>query len=138
MADTTVRERFLVFFLRLGGILTLSAFGAVFLPVSWMQATHAWLGLGEFPVSPITDYLSRSAAALYGVHGGLLLVVSMNVRRHRPIVRYLGMINIVLGLMLLGIDLHSGMPAYWTFVEGPPVALSGVALLYLLRDVPSA
>ena len=132
----TIHERVLVFLLRLGSVMLLSAFGAVFLPTAWMESTHAWLGLGEFPASPLVEYLTRSVAALYGVHGGLLLVLATDVRRFHGIVRYVAAMNIVLGVLLLGIDLHAGIPWWWTLVEGPPVAVIGVVLLYLLRFVP--
>ena len=61
-ADT--RQTLLRVLLRLGGCLLLTAFVAVLLPVSWMAATHEWLGLGEFPRAPVVDYLARSVAAL--------------------------------------------------------------------------
>ena len=41
------------------GVGLLVATAAVFLPVEWMAAIHRWLGLGEFPDSPITIYLAR-------------------------------------------------------------------------------
>ena len=46
----------------------LTALFAVFLPVRWMAETHEWLGLGEFPESPLVDYLTRSASLLYAWH----------------------------------------------------------------------
>jgi len=51
--------------------------------------------------------------------------------RYERIVLYLGVANIALGLMLLGIDLHAGLPLWWTASEGPPVVGLGVLLLYL-------
>lgn len=101
-----------------------------------MRATHRWLGLGEFPAAPLTDYLTRAISALYAVHGGLLLLVSTNLDRFRPIVVYLGWSNVALGLLLTGIDLHAGLPGWWTWNEGPPLTLLGFVLLYLVRAVP--
>ena len=109
-----------------------SAFGAVLLPTDWMAATHRWLGMGEFPDAPLTDYLARSVSALYGFHGVLLFLVAGDPLRYQRIVRYLGVMDIVFGVMLLSIDLHAGMPAPWTMFEGPPLAGSGVLVLYLL------
>ena len=34
----------------------------VFMPVSWMAATHRWLGLGEMPTGPIVEYLDTFQA----------------------------------------------------------------------------
>ena len=130
--------RLLVLLLRFGGVLLSAAFLAVFLPVQWMADTHEWLGLGEFPRSPIVDYLARSVAALYGFHGILLFIVAKNPARYRPIVRYIGVLNIALGILMTGIDLHAGMPIWWTAGEGPPVAVLGVVILYLSRSLPDA
>jgi hypothetical protein len=129
-----MKLRLLVFLLRSGGVLLSSAFLAVFLPVDWMAAIHQWLGLGEFPRTPIVDYLSRSVAALYGFHGILLFILANNPVRYRPIVRYVGMLNIALGILMTGIDLHAGMPIWWTAGEGPPVFVLGIAILYLTRS----
>src|SRR5687768_17573509 len=90
--------RLLVFLLRLGGVATVTAFLAIFLPVDWMVRTHAWLGLGEFPRSPIVDYLTRSVAALYGFHGCLLLLISTDPVRYRAIVAYVATMNVLFGI----------------------------------------
>ena len=128
-------ERALRILLRIGGVTMLLAFFAIFLPVRWMAVTHEWLGLGEFPQSPLVDYLSRSASLLYAWHGGLLLVISGNIRRYRPVLIYLGIATTVGGLILVGIDLHAGMPAYWTLWEGPPVTVIGCLMIWLARRI---
>jgi len=131
------RERILVWLLRLGAVTLFLAFPTMLQPVSSQAATHDLLGMGEFPVSPVVDYLTRSIAALYGFHGGLLLLVSFDVRRYRPVVVYLAFMNVVLGLMLLAIDLHAGLPFWWSAGEGPGVTAMGLALAWLVRAVPS-
>jgi hypothetical protein len=133
--EPTVHHRLLVALLRLGGGVTAAAFLAVLLPRDWMAATHQWLGLGEFPRVAVVDYLTRSVAALYGFHGVLLLLVSRNPAQHRSIVRYIGLMNVFFGLLLVLIDLHAGMPAFWTLAEGPPVVAFGVLVLYLSRSL---
>lgn len=138
MEASKAHERWLVLLLRIGGLLMLSALAAVFLPTVWMERIHGMLGLGVFPSSPLVDYLTRSISALYAIHGGVLLVASADVRRHAPLVRYLGVMNIVLGALMLGIDLHAGMPAWWSWGEGPPVVVVGIALLYLIGKVEPA
>ena len=129
------RIRLLVALLRLGGVVTCAAFLAVFLPVEWMAATHQWLGLGEFPRAPVVDYLARSIAALYGFHGVLLFIVARNPAHHRTIVQFIGVMNIVFGLLLTGIDVNAGMPALWTLAEGPPIVGFGVLVLFLSREL---
>jgi hypothetical protein len=125
--------RALVLFLRFGGVVLLLAFGAVLLPTDWMAAVHRWLGMGEFPDAPLTDYLVRSVAALYGFHGVLVLIVAGDPARYERIVLFLGAMDIVFGLMMVAIDLHAGMPIVWTALEGPPLVGVGVLLLYLRR-----
>lgn len=126
----------LVALLRLGGVVTVMAFAAVFLPVEWMAATHEWLGLGEFPRSPVVDYLARSIALLYGFHGVLLFLVSTDPVQYRGIVQFIGIMNILMGMLMVLIDLYAGMPALWTLAEGPPIVGFGVVILYLVRGVP--
>jgi hypothetical protein len=121
----------LVILLRLAGTITVTAFLAMFLPVDWMAATHARLGLGEFPRQPIVDYLARTVAALYGFHGVLLLIVSTDTVRYRPIVSFVAVMNVIFGIIVLAVDLHAGLPLWWTLSEGPPIALFGMAIAVL-------
>ena len=125
-------QQALVLLLRLCGVVLLLAFGAVLLPTEWMAAMHGWLGMGEFPHAPLTDYLVRSVAALYGFHGVLVLLVAGDPVRYQRVVRFLGIMDIVFGLMMLAIDVHAAMPIMWTLVEGPPLVGVGALVLYLL------
>ena len=124
--------RILQIVLRVGGATMLLATFAIFMPVSWMAGTHEWLGMGDFPASPLVDYLTRSISFLYAMHGGLLLMVSVNLQRYRPILLYLGVATAIGGVLLTGIDLHAGMPLWWTLAEGPPVALMGLLITGLI------
>jgi hypothetical protein len=130
-----VELRPLVFLLRLAGFVTLLAFPAMLLPTAWMDATHRWLGLGELPRAPVVEYLTRSVAALYGFHGVLLLIVAGDPVRYRPLVRYVGLMNVFFGLLISAIDIHAGLPLAWTLLEGPPIVGMGAAVLYLSRSV---
>lgn len=127
------RTRLLVAILRLAGIVTITAFPAMLLPVEWMASTHRWLGLGEFPRAPVVQYLARSIAGLYGFHGVLLLLVSTDPLRYRTIIRYVAVMNVLFGSMLLAIDIHAGMPLVWTMFEGPPIVLFGIVIAILNR-----
>jgi hypothetical protein len=129
------QQRFLVIFLRLFGGVTVLAFLAMLLPVEWMAATHRWLGLGEFPRAPIVDYLARSVSALYGFHGVLVLLVARDPVRYRGVVRYLGWMYILSGVIAIAIDIYAPLPWWWTAVEGPSTLVSGVVILYLMRRV---
>jgi hypothetical protein len=129
-------ERALVVVLRLSGALTLSAFLAMLLPVEWMAAMHARLGMGVFPEAPVTVYLCRSIAAVYGMHGVLVLLVARDVRRYRSIVAYIGGATAAFGALMIPIDLQAGMPWWWILGEGPVLLGEGWLLLGLLRSVP--
>ena len=117
--------------LRLAGVVTGCAFFAIVLPVDWMIATHEWLGLGVFPRSPLVDYLTRSIAALYGFHGCLLLILASDPIKYRALVWYAAAMNIAFGIIMIAIDLHAGMPMFWTIVEGPPIIALGIVVAIL-------
>ena len=125
----------LVLLLRLAGTVTVLAFLAMLLPVDWMDTIHRSIGLGELPRSPAVDYLARSVAALYGFHGVLLLLVSTNPVRYRDIIWFVAILNIVFGVMLVIIDLHAGMPLFWTLFEGPSIVVFGTVIALLNRSV---
>jgi len=134
-----MRERLLVVLLRLSGSGLMLAFLAILLPVDWMAATHPWLGLGEFPRTPIVDYLTRSIAALYGFHGVFAWIVSRDTERYRVFVWFAAVMDIVFGAMMVAIDLHAGMPAIWTAIEGPSIMAMGLAIAVLAaRRAPHA
>jgi hypothetical protein len=132
------RQRLLVGLLRLAGTITASAFLTILLPVEWMASTHRWLGLGEFPRAPVVDYLARSIAALYGFHGVLLLIVSTDPVRYRAIVWFVAIMNVAFGLIVMAIDVHAGMPAWWTLGEGPPIVAFGIVMAILNAGMPTA
>lgn len=129
------RLRLLATLLRLAGVITVTAFLAMLLPVDWMAATHRWLGLGEFPRMPVVEYLARSIAALYGFHGVLLLIIARDPRRYRAIVWYVAIMNVLFGLMILAIDVAAGMPGYWSAAEGPPIVAFGVVVAALNQSL---
>src|SRR5215471_12255409 len=72
----TKSDKVLVLLLRIVGVPALFALVAVFMPVSWMAATHRWLGLGEMPTGPVVEYLARSLSAFYAVTSALCLVMT--------------------------------------------------------------
>jgi hypothetical protein len=125
----------LKWFLRLIGTSSLLALIFVAAPYAWMDAIHAWLGMGRLPDEPVVGYLARSTSAFYALLGGLLWLVSFDLPRHRQVVIYLGVASISFGVVLLLIDSLEGMPLLWTVWEGPFVFVFGLALLFLGRAV---
>jgi hypothetical protein len=128
----TKADKVLVILLRyLLGIPGLFALVGVFMPLSWMVATHRWLGLGEMPTALIVEYLARSVSAIDALLGALCLVLASDLERYRPLVRFFGVTLALLGMVFTGVDVAVGMPWWWTAFEGPPGVAVG-ALLYML------
>ena len=129
------RERALILLLRVSGGVMLLALFAIVLPTQWMAATHRWLGLGEFPASPLVDYLTRSASALYAIYGGLLVLLARDVRRFAPVIVYLAVTGLAFGVIMIGVDFAAGMPRYWSVGEGPLVLVLSSVILWLARGI---
>ena len=118
-------------FLRIIGTAGLFAIIAVFMPYSWMNAIHKWLGMGELPAEPIVGYLARSTSAFYALLGGLFWLTSFDLHRHRLVLCYLGIFVVIFGAALFIIDLLEGMPLHWSLTEGPFNVGFGVFILLL-------
>ena len=123
------QERSFKLFLRAVGTVALLAVIAVVMPYSWMNAVHQWLGMGPLPPQPVVGYLARSTSAFYAILGGLMWVVSFDLRRHRPIVQYIGLVMILLGITIGIVDFMEGMPLWWKLTEGPINIAVGILIL---------
>ncbi len=126
-------HRPLIILLRVVGVSACTAVIASVMPTTWIAATHRWLELGDFPDAPITQYLARSLSALYAILGGLAIVVSTDVQRYAPIIRFFAYVTLAFGVLITGIDSIAGMPTYWTLFEGPTTFILGVVILLLAR-----
>jgi hypothetical protein len=113
------------------GILTILALPAVILPTAWMDAFHRNLGLGPLPEGPIVQYLARSISALYAAFGSLTLILATDLARYAPLVTWWGIMALLFGAILLGVDLTAPMPAHWTWGEVPYLVLTGLLVLVL-------
>lgn len=127
----------LVYLLRFDAAVLTLAFAAVFLTPEFMRRSNEILGLSPIEFTPLFDYLTRSLALLYGARGLFVWLASTDLERYRPFVVLIGASNILIGVLLLGIDLYAGMPLYWTLGEGPGVMIIGALVLWLThRFVP--
>jgi hypothetical protein len=127
-------DKVLVIILRyLLGIPGLFALVAVLVPLSWLAATHRWLGLGEMPTASVVEYLARSVSATYALLGALCLVMASDLERYRSMVRFFGVALALLGIVFTGVDVGAGMPWWWTVFEGPPGVLVGALIYFLAR-----
>jgi hypothetical protein len=129
----TRADKALVLLLRFVGVGSLFALVAVFMPSSWMAATHRWLGLGEMPTGPVVEYLARSLSAFYALFGAICLVLASDLERYRPLVRFLALAGVLMSLVVLGVDLAAGMPWWWSASEGPGGVVFGALLFVLAR-----
>jgi hypothetical protein len=137
ISDST-RLQLLTLLLRIAGLATAVAFLAIFLPAGWMAATHEALGLGPFPRAPIVDYLARSIALLYGFHGILMFIVAGDPVRYRPIITYIAAMDLTFGVAIAIIDIHAGLPWYWTTGESASITGLGILVALLNRLPPVA
>jgi hypothetical protein len=124
-----------VIIMRFMGVFALLAIFAVFFPYSWMNACHEYMGLGTLPDEPIVSYLARSLSAFYAVQGVIALCISSDIRRYRPLVTMWAVLVTSIGALMTWIDLVSGMPPSWTWSEGPPTIIVGLAVLWLQRRI---
>jgi hypothetical protein len=125
------RERWQAWLLRAAGAFELLAFVAVVMPRSWMEASHAWLGMGEMRTSPLLLFMIRQASYTYGMHGVGLWMMARDVRRYRPLVILNGVAFLLAAPVFYFIDTSAGMPWWWTLSDVVGVGLFGAALLWL-------
>ena len=119
--------------LRLAGTVEILAFVAVVMPRSWMEVSHAWLGLGEMPTGPVTMFMIRQASYTYGMHGISLWILAADVNRFRPLLILNGISFLLAAPVFFVIDHTAGMPLWWTVADTAGCAFFGAALLWLNR-----
>ncbi len=116
----------------MGGLAMLAVVPMV-MPTDWMEAVNDSMGLGPFHRSPLMEYLTRSLSAIYALLGTLTLYLGLNVRRYLSLIVVVGWLTVILGAALTVIDFAVGMPASWSWGEGPPTILIGWAFVWLAR-----
>ena len=84
----------------------------------------------------MTDYLTRSISFLYGFHGGLLWLISTDLRRYRGVAVYSVVMGLAFGMAIIPVDIHAGMPLRWVLGEGPLIVVTAAVVGWLLRSVP--
>lgn len=116
--------------LRVVGTVCLLALIPLWMPQSWIDAGHRWLGLGPFPEAPIAGYLARSVSSLSAFYGGLLIALSYDVQRYSPVIRYQATAIMLLSLCGVVVGSWGGMPLW--FLAGDAVACWAYGLPMLL------
>lgn len=117
--------------LRIAGATEILAFFAVIMPRSWMEISHAWLGMGEMPEGAVLMFLIRQASYTYGMHGVSLWVLASDVTRFRKLVILNGIAYLLAGPIFFWIDYTTGMPWYWTVIDSLGCGSFGAAVLGL-------
>ena len=100
----------------LGGICVLAVF-PLFVPRSWLDNGHRWLGLGPFPTAPIAEYLARSVSALCTFYGGLLLALACDVRLYVGVIKYQAVAIMILSAIGIFAGVRAGLPAYLVIAD---------------------
>src|SRR6516165_11565763 len=113
MAQPRTGERWLVWLLRFIGGVCLLALVSLWMPRSWIDVGHRWLGWGEFPAAPVAEYLAHSVSALSAFYGGLLVALSFDVRRYAPLVRYQAVAIMTLSACGVVVGGQAGMPRWF-------------------------
>ncbi len=121
--------------LRLAGAVEILAFISVVMPRSWMETSHAWLGLGEMPGGPIIMFMIRQSSYTYGMHGISLWVLASDVDRFRPLIILNGISFLLAAPVFFSIDYTAGLPMWWTVFDTLGCAFFGAALLLLDRII---
>lgn len=126
-------RRLLSWLLYVVGAMMSLAFLAVVMPTSAMAAIADWLGVGPLHRSPLTEYLTRSLSAMYGVFGILHIYLARDVVRYVDLIGVFGWLTVLAGVIVTFIDFGAGMPQSWSWGEGPPTVLVGFAYVWLAR-----
>src|SRR6185295_2144901 len=116
--------------LRIAGAFEILAFISVVMPRSWMEAGHAWLGMGVMPDGPLLMFMIRQASYTYGMHGVSLWLLSMDLQRFRPLLILNGISFLVAAVVFAWIDYSAGMPWFWTVSDALGCGFFGAALLW--------
>jgi hypothetical protein len=115
------------------GVAAMTAVVPMVMPTDWMEIVNDRMGLGPFPRSTLTEYLTRSLSGLYAMIGGMMFYLGLHVRRHVGVIGVLGWLMAGFGVALTGIDFAIGMPANWAWGEGPPTVVIGLVFVGLAR-----
>jgi hypothetical protein len=130
-------ENYLKRLLQVVGAVTVIALFPFVMPYSWMAAVHEWLGMGVLPDKPVVEYLARTTSALYGLLGGLYLVLATDVRPHARVITYCAVATLVLPAVNTALCLRAGMPPWWMWGDVIPCWLFGFGILFLQRRADS-
>lgn len=126
-------DRYTMLFLQVVGGVSLLAFLAAVMPEQWMVQTARVLGFDPFPSSPLTFYLARNLSLLYGFVGVLLILISFDLERYRPLVWYVAIGTVSFGVLQLVVNFMAGLPTWWIWGESGSTFCGGLLLYWIQR-----
>ena len=138
--DETVSDPFrgLVFVLRATAVLFLVAFVGAALPESWIKVVYEWGGeLGHWPGGALLVYLARAVSILYGFYGLLVLYLSFDVQRYRPLIRFMAIVSFPFVPIMFVIILTAGLPTVWAVSEPSGILIMSTLWYLCSRPVES-
>ena len=127
------RKRLLTWLLRLAGMIEILAFFAVVMRRTWMEAAHAWLGLGAMPSGAVLMFMIRQASYSYGMHGISLWLLTLDLDRYRLLIMFNGIAFLLAAPVFFLIDYTSGVPFWWTLSDTSSCLFFGLGILWLLK-----
>lgn len=134
MLSSATADLYLRLLLRVIGGIELLAIPFIVLPLEQMAFIHdRVLGQGPMPEGKVVEYMARSLSVMYAVHGAVVMFLSHDVARYRPLIVYLGILHIVLGICTLATDVAVGWPWWWCAMEGPGILVGGALTIWLAR-----
>ncbi len=124
--------------LRVGGLGMVGGVIGLVMPVSWMDATHQWLGMGELPRLPVVEYLARITSALYMLVGALMLLSSADLDRYRQIIAALAWGVMLASIAVFGMMFTRSSPIVtYLAIDVISASAMGLAIVALLRKIPA-
>ena len=87
------------------------------------------------PTEPVVEYLARTTSAFYAILGGLLLIISTDVRKYSAIITYVAIIAVAFSFVMLAIDVIIELPMFWVVGEFLSAFPMGVLIIVLQRNI---
>ena len=119
------------------GLLMALAIVPAVMPLSWIEATHRFLGMGRFPNGFLPEYLARMTSAMYAMMGAILLFLAWDVRRFAPVIKFAYFIQIPVAIAVMAVlaSRHVNIIYYWLAVIDAvfSVAFAVFALILLAK-----
>jgi hypothetical protein len=101
-----------------------------------MKAVYEWEGkLAPWPGGALLVYLARVTSLLYGFNGLLALYLSFDVRRYRPLVRFMAAVSFAFAPIMFVVIWSAGLPTVWAVTE--PASILVISALWYVASGPA-